>query len=193
MVALEPSAIMAAQRSVGAAPCVRAVAELLPFADGSFKAAMAILSLHHFSDKAKGLAEHCRVATKRVVLSFDPVVEHTFWLVSEYLPEITSVDYEAAPRQQVAAALGGGHVQALPVPADCTDGFLCAYWARPEAYLDPSVRAGISAIARLDAAVVRRGIERLRADLATGRWDERHGRLRQLDEADVSYRLVVAG
>jgi hypothetical protein len=79
------------------------------------------------------------------------------------------------------------------VPADCIDGFAGAYWNRPEAYLEPKVRQAMSCFASLDDAVVARGVEHLRADLRSGRWDERHGHLRQLDELDLGYRLVVAG
>ena len=84
-------------------------------------------------------------------------------------------------------------VEPVPVPADCTDGFAACYWNRPEAYTDPDVQAGISCLAMLDPAVLARGAERLRADLASGAWDERHGHLRAMREIDVGYRLIVAG
>jgi hypothetical protein len=79
------------------------------------------------------------------------------------------------------------------VPGDCTDGFLGAYWRRPEALLDPSVRDGISTFSMLDRADVADGLARLEADLATGAWRERHGHLLERDSLDVGYRLVVAG
>jgi hypothetical protein len=84
-------------------------------------------------------------------------------------------------------------VEAVPVPADCVDGFAACYWNRPEAYLDPEVQAGISCLALLDRGVLARGTERLRADLVSGAWDARYGHLRDLDELDVGYRLIVAG
>jgi hypothetical protein len=77
----------------------------------------------------------------------------------------------------------------VPVPRDCVDGFLGAYWARPEAYLDPAVRAGISSFALPGTEA---GLERLRADLASGEWHTRHGELLAEDALDVGYRLVVA-
>lgn len=83
--------------------------------------------------------------------------------------------------------------EVMPVPADCTDGFGCAYWNRPEAHLDPDVLAGMSWSTLLDSDVVRAGVDRLRSDLATGAWDRRHGELRALDEMDLGYRLAVAG
>jgi ubiquinone/menaquinone biosynthesis C-methylase UbiE len=62
VVAVDPSALMLAQRPAGSAPCVRAAAEKLPFGDGAFGAAMAVLTIHHWSDKPRGLAEMRRVA-----------------------------------------------------------------------------------------------------------------------------------
>src|ERR1044072_4589924 len=60
--AVEPSAVMRAQRPAGAAPCVHAHAASLPFDDDSFDAAMAIATLHHWADPAAGLRELRRVA-----------------------------------------------------------------------------------------------------------------------------------
>jgi hypothetical protein len=94
--------------------------------------------------------------------------------------------------EQVADALDADRVDILPVPWDCRDGFLCAYWRRPDAYLDPSVRACISGLARLDPSVVRRGIDRLRTDLHTGRWAMRHADLLERSEMHLGYRLVIA-
>ena len=55
--AVEPSALMRAQRSADAAPCVAAVAESLPFGDQSFDAAMAFSTVHHWRDPIAGLRE----------------------------------------------------------------------------------------------------------------------------------------
>ncbi|HEX6475895.1 MAG TPA: class I SAM-dependent methyltransferase, partial [Acidimicrobiales bacterium] len=125
VVAVDPSPVMIAQRSRGAGPVVRGVAEALPFADDSFDASLAILSLHHWSDKSHGLAELGRVARRRVVLCFDPALEHSFWLVRDYLPEIAALDYgpELSP-EQVADTLDADRVEVVPVPWDCRDGFL---------------------------------------------------------------------
>jgi SAM-dependent methyltransferase len=193
VVAVDPSPVMIAQRSTGAGPVVRGVAEDLPFPAGSFDAALAILSLHHWSDKARGLAQLRRVAKRRVVLCFDAALEHTFWLVRDYLPEIAALDYgpDLSP-EQVADALDADRVDVVPVPWDCRDGFLCAYWRRPDAYLDASVRSCISGLARLDPSVARRGIDRLRTDLRTGRWATRHANLLERSDMDLGYRLVIA-
>ena len=84
--AVEPSDVMIAQRPPGAAPVLRASAEALPFADGSFDAAMTVLSDHHWPDRAGGLREMRRVARRRaVVFQFDLAALLDFWLAQEYL------------------------------------------------------------------------------------------------------------
>ncbi len=193
VVAAEPSAVMLAQRRLGAGPAVRARAEALPFQNRAFDAVMAVLTIHHWTDRAAGLAECARVARQRVILlTWDPAAD-AFWLLQEYLPAFVEVDRgQFPPMAAYPEAFGPGarvEVAAVPIPHDCVDGFLGAYWARPAAYLDPAVRAGISSFARPGAAP---GLERLRDDLATGAWRARHGHLLAEDALDVGYRLVVA-
>ena len=188
--AIEPSAVMLAQRPPEAAPALRAVAEALPFPDRSFDAAMAILTLHHWSDQRAGIAELRRVAPRTVVFTFD--VDVLPWIATDYLPEMISQDkFIFPPIAEVAADLDAD-VEVVPIPHDCTDGFTGAYWARPEAYLDPAVRNGTSAIRTLDSDLVTSRMEQLRADLASGAWDERHGKLRERPELDLGYRLLVS-
>jgi SAM-dependent methyltransferase len=193
VVAVEPSWRMIQQRS-GSAPVVCGVAESLPFPAGAFDAALAILTLHHWTDWRRGLTEMKRVATRQVLVAFDPDEVRGFWLTASYLPEIGELDRgRCPPLADIARALGPCRVQSIAVPYDCTDGFLAAYWRRPEAYLEPSVRAGISSFALLDPAVVTRGVARLRSDVDSGVWDERFGHLRKADALDVGYRLVIRG
>ena len=196
VVAVEPSAVMVAQRAPGTAPVVRGVAEALPFADDQFDAALAVLTVHHWRDQAAGLSELRRVSRRQVVLCFDPIVDEAHWLVTDYLPEIRDM-YEWAPAPAwVADVLDRRgtrlRVEVVPVPADCTDGFQNAYWRRPWAYLDADVQACISSLALLDRDILERGLGRLAADLASGAWHARHGRLLEVDELDCGYRLVVA-
>jgi hypothetical protein len=189
VVAVEPSTVMLTQRPPGAAPAVRAVAEALPFADATFDAAMALLTMHHWSDQRGGIAELRRVASRVVMFTFDTDVVP--WIVTDYLPEILGQDkFQFPPITEVADWLDAD-VHVVPVPHDCTDGFTAAYWARPEAYLDPAARNGTSAMRTLDPALVESRMDRLRADLESGAWDAKWGHLRDLPELDLGYRLLV--
>ena len=192
VVAVEPSTVMLAQRPAGAGAAVRAVAEALPFGNRAFDAAMAVLTMHHWVDPARGLTELCRVARRTVVLTFDVTRHSDFWLVAEYLPEVTQLDRSPLLRpEHVAEVIGATRIETVLIRHDCRDGFLGAYWRRPGAYLDPAVRAAISGIARLPEAVVTRGMSRLAADLASGRWAERQVDLLERQEIDLGYRLIV--
>lgn len=193
VVAVEPSSTMIAQRRPGAAPAIQAVAEALPFDDQTFDAALATLTLHHWTDLVGGLSELRRVASRQVILLFEPLIYRQFWLV-EYFPECLSLpsEIQAPSSEDVRMHLDVDSVVPVPVPADCVDGFAGAYWRRPKAYLDPRVRAGISGLAQLSPEVAERCVQRLRQDLATGEWDARHGYLRELPELDLGYRLLIA-
>jgi SAM-dependent methyltransferase len=194
VVAVEPSAAMVAQRPPEAAPAVRALAERLPFADGRFDAALAVLTVHHWADRPAGLRELRRVARHRVVLlTYDPSRHATFWLVARYLPAIHALDRPRFPSMaELVEALGPLEVTALPIAGDCCDGFLGAFWRRPEAYLDPAVRQGMSVFGQLPPERTASGLAWLADDLASGEWDRRYGQLRGRDHCDLGYRVVVA-
>lgn len=188
--ALEPSAEMIAQRPPGAAPAVQGSAEHLPFPDHSFDAVMGVLTIHHWADKARGLAEMRRVARGRVVvLTYDP--EFRGQWQTEYWPALVGLDDGVMPPMAFFAEhLGPVEIMPVPVPHDCTDGFLYAYWRRPQAYLDPRVRKGSSGFWLIEG--VEDGARRLEADLASGGWTERNATLLGADSVDMGYRLVVA-
>jgi SAM-dependent methyltransferase len=190
--AVEPSAVMIAQRPPGAAPAVQASAEALPFEDASFDAAMAVLTLHHWSDLRAGCAELRRVARDRVVVfSWDPAYVGRMWLGPEYFPQYSREDAEGFPSLADQAAALGAEAEVVPIPWDCRDGFFSAFWRRPEAYLDPAVRAGISTLAKRSEDELAEGLARLRADLESGVWARRHADLLERDQLDLGYRLLV--
>ena len=191
--AVEPAEHMIRQRTAGTAHVIQAVAEALPFRDHAFDAALAVLTLHHWTDWRRGLDEMRRVADRVVLFTFEPGEMGNFWLTEAYFPEIVELDRERCPPvADLVNQLGDCTVDRIAIPHDCADGFFAAYWRRPEGYLDPGVRTGISGFALLDPDVVNRGVARLRADLESGSWEERYGHLRRLDALDVCYRLVVA-
>ena len=194
VVAVEPSAGMRAQRPPHLAPAIAARAEQLPFDDGAFDAAMAIVTIHHWEDPTAGLRELRRVARGPVVvLTFDVDGLARFWMMSDYLPEALADDGARFPAiADVVEALGGARVEPLSVLADCRDGFFEAYYARPEMYLDPAVRAAQSVWPRLPTGVEERALAALEADLRSGAWEERHGHLRLAPEYDSGLRLVVS-
>ena len=192
VVAVEPSEVMITQRPPDAAPVVRAVAEALPFENGRFDAALAVLTVHHWTDPARGLAELRRIARRQVIFTWDPTRLARFWFTRDYLPEAVTLDAGFATLEATLALLGAATVEPIPVPHDCRDGFFAAYWRRPEAYLDPDVRASISGFGILEENVVERALELLAEDLESGEWYRRNEQLLGLDELDLGYRLVVA-
>ncbi|MFN0264806.1 class I SAM-dependent methyltransferase [Tepidamorphus sp. 3E244] len=188
--ALEPSAKMIAQRPAGSAPAVQGCAEGLPFADNSFDAAMAVLTVHHWTDKARGFAEMRRVSRGRVVvLTYDPAFRD-FWLL-DYFPALAELDEGHMPQlADFGRWLGPVTVSPVPVPHDCTDGFLAAYWRRPRAYLDERVRSAMSPFWALGD--ISSELASLSSDIDSGVWETRYGHLLALGARDCGYRLVVA-
>jgi len=189
--AVEPSAVMRAQRPVGAAPCVAATAESLPFGDQSFDAAMAFATIEHWRDAIAGLREMQRVARRVVVFTKDFSDHDLFWLSRDYLPEYFDLQAGWPSLTELASAIGA-RAEPVLVPWDCADGFYEAYWRRPEAYLDVQVRRGMSIWARVGPAAERRAVHSLRDDLASGRWAARNRHLLDLEAAELGERLLIA-
>ncbi len=195
VVAVEPSQVMIDQRRASAAPVVRAVAEALPLSDKSVDAALAVLTVHHWTDVVEGIQQMRRIARKRIVLfTWRPDVIAKFWLLRDYLPGAAAADARVAvPMETLAAAAPGCELQvaAVPIPHDCTDGFGAAYWRRPSAYLNPRVRAGISMLATTDPTKLAPGLSRLEDDLESGRWHRTYAELLECDTLDVGYCTVT--
>jgi SAM-dependent methyltransferase len=192
VIAVEPSSLMIARRLEGAAPALQGVAEALPLDDKSVDAAMAIFTIHHWSDLDAGLAEMRRVARQRIVLAtIDAEINAGVWTLAEYFPEAMALEEEVMPSiASLEASLPGATIEAVPMPSRCRDEFTSALWDRPELFLEPATLRASSLWHRLAPEVIERGQERLRADLESGRWDERHGHLRTLPELDIGMRLV---
>jgi len=192
--AVEPSPVMRAQRPAGAAACVAAAAENLPFEDQSFDAAMAFSTVPHWQDPVAGLREMRRVARRVVVLTYDasePGWHRRFWLTRDYLPEFEGI-LEGWPSLTGLADAIGASAEPVPIPWDCADGLFEAYWRRPEAYLEDHVRRAVSVWTRVGPQAEQRAVRGLRDDLASGRWAERNGGLAGHEQAELGLRLLVA-
>ncbi|GIF63329.1 hypothetical protein Ais01nite_13640 [Asanoa ishikariensis] len=191
--AVEPSALMRAQRPAGAAPCVAATADRLPFDDDSFDAAMAFATIHHWPDLVAGLREMRRVARRVVVFTHETSAAgwlDRFWLTRDYVPEVGDLVLGRPSLTALADAVGG-RTEPVLIPWDCVDGFFEAYWRRPEAYLDERVRRGTSVWTAVGPQVEERAVRSLRDDLASGRWAERNHDLVTSDEAELGLRLLI--
>jgi SAM-dependent methyltransferase len=193
VLAVEPSATMRAQRPIDAAPALAASAEALPLDDDSVDAAMACVTIHHWGDRAAGLAEMRRVARGPVVVFTFELATLTPWQRDYFAEAIAIEQPRFGTPEEVAAELGGvARIETIPTPADCTDGFFEAFWNRPEAMLDPTVRASQSIWQLLDPVAVDRIFARLAADLESGKWDAEYGELRSRDSYEGSLRLVIS-
>ena len=193
VLAVEPSTTMIAQRPIGGPRVLQARAERLPIADCQFDVAMALVTIHHWQDWVAGLREMQRVAKRVIVLHFDPALSDQFWLVRDYLPKVADLSRDIPTVKQVSAALGEDvEVRSLPVPWDCADGFLGAYWRRPLAYLEPAVQQSMSGLQLIDPQVLSRGLTQLRVDLQDGTWARRNAGLHKLETLDLGWRIIVA-
>lgn len=192
---IEPSARMIAQRSPELALAIRGHAECLPLPSNCVDAAMACMTLHHWTDWRIGVQELRRVARERVVIfTYDRRYAERFWLLRDYLPRLARLDSARFPSLEEQSAGLDEHVriEPVPIPHDCADGFLGAFWRRPRAYLDEAVRAGISTFSLLGAEQMLYGLDDLAEDLENGRWHERYWKLLELEHLDLGYRLLIA-
>lgn len=195
VVAVEPSIVMRAQRLAnGKRPAITGRADALPFDDDSFDAGMAMVTVHHWPDIARGLKELRRVTkTAVVIMTFDPDALHNFWNV-HYFPELVEVERKRYPKIDViTSALGGKcEVMPIPVPFDCVDGFQEAFYGRPEAFLQAGVRMSQSAWGFLPKRLEEEYVQALADDLHSGKWDQRFGAFRSMPTFTCALRLIVA-
>ena len=169
VVGLDPSRVMLAQHR--GRRRIQGVAENLPFHDASFDAAMAVLTVHHWEDLNRGLAELRRVSRRQVIFTLDPDHRPKLWISHDYVPAIDSMETARfASLSDIAKAIDAHTVLNFEIPHNFTDGFQAAFWRRPEMYLDPAIRSASSTFASLPPALVEPGIERLRGDLQSGVW-----------------------
>ncbi len=189
VIAIEPSYEMISKRKGIKAKLIQGFAENLPFRDNEFDVSMGILTIHHWSDIAMGLQEMLRVSKNKIILFTWIGYGSDFWL-EKYIPEIKGVDEKLFPTlEELDRLLGAISVETVEIPHDCTDGFMCAYWRRPEAYLNPNVRKAISTFSRISD--FQKGFDRLNDDINSGMWHKKLSHLLEKESLDLGYRLVV--
>lgn len=195
VVAVEPSAVMRAQRlALHKVPAINAMANALPFDDNAFDASMATVTIHHWKDIAKGLLELRRVTREQVlILTFDPDALSNFWNV-HYFPEVVEIERQRYPTIDfIKENLGGScEVIPVPIPLDCVDGFQEAFYGRPEMFLQKEIRQAQSAWSFLPQGQEEKIVKRLANDLASGEWDKKYGVYRTMPVFTCALRLVVA-
>jgi SAM-dependent methyltransferase len=191
LLAVEPSATMIAQRPHNAHPAILARADDIPVTDQSFTHAMTVLSMHHWPDRAAAFAEIKRITSQKFIAVTWLPENHNFWLTADYFPEIQTIDEQIFPSEaEWQEHFSHTTIQPIMIPADCQDGFLAAFWQRPERYLDARVRQAMSTFGKIKH--LDEGLNRLRKDLANGAWHRRYGQLLNEDSFDAGYRLFTA-
>lgn len=196
VIAIEPSDVMIRQRPPGSAIAIKATADLLPFPDKSFDAAMTVISIHHWHpDQQKGIEEMRRVARQKlVIVTIDPSVCGRMWLLADYLPEVAEMDRQILPLPEIICDWIGAtaKIETCPVKKDTPDWTLMSFWAHPERVLDPCARAATSGFSRQPKDVVTRVVADVERDLNNGDWDRKYGHLRDLPEFDAGLRVITA-
>lgn len=194
VLAVEPSATMRAQRPRGAGLAIEGVAARLPVDDGAVDAAMAIMTVHQWPDLGAGLKELRRATRGPVVVVAGDGATLDRWWLNAYAPELLAAERRRYPPiEAIVAGLGGAaEIVSIPIPHDCTDGLTEAFYGRPETLLEPGVRRAQSSWAFVGEGVEARFVERLGADLASGRWDALYGEWRARPVFHGSLRMIVA-
>lgn len=131
-----------------------------------------------------------------VFLTFDPKFRNKFWL-DDYFPFIKEYDRRLPPLDDVVALIQATtrrtvEVSTLMLPPDLSDMFLAAGWRRPEIYLNPEVRTGMSAFALANSQLVEKGVKLLQKDLISGEQGAKYGKIQQLKQIDIGYRFLFA-
>lgn len=198
VLAIEPSATMRNQAIAHPAiGWINAYAENLPLPARSVDAAVIMLAFHHFQNYQQALQEILRVTGggQIVAFTYDPEMISSFWLTQYFPSFVADVQSTFLPISKLRSEIESimdkvVKIAPFPLPNDLSDSFAAVGWARPELYLDNSVRQGISSFAKITNDQLEQGLLSLRQDLKTGRWDRKYGYLRQQTQYDVGYRFA---
>ena len=197
--AVEPSSVMQTQAiQHPQIKCFTGYAEALPLPDKSVDAVVSILTIHHFPDLAKAFQEMHRIVKNGaiILLTFDNRLAQKIWIY-DYFPCLWEEALKFLPLNEIANLIQVNtqrNVQSFPLmlPHDLSDLFAASGWRRPEIYLKPEVRAGISAFALSNQDLIETGVQKLMKDLSNGEWDKKYGEILNLQEVDIGYRFLRA-
>lgn len=152
-------------------------AEAIPLENKSINGTIASLTLHHWSSLETGFKEVCRVmkpGARLVIYTSTPEQMQGYWL-NHYFPKMLEASivqmpsYDLVESSLLKSSFQILSTEAYAIRADLEDLFLYAGKQRPELYLDPQVRKGISSFAALaHAEEVKLGLETLEKDIASG-------------------------
>jgi ubiquinone/menaquinone biosynthesis C-methylase UbiE len=172
-------------------------AEAIPLSDNSVDGGIIVLALHHFHSVPAAAKEICRICPKGpiVVFTFDPRQGEEPWF-KNYFPEAYQKDFSSFPPIKEVAdrfAHDGqwkNKISKFSLPHDLSDKNMYAGWNRPEIYLDPQFRQNVSGLALASKSMVQKGVDALKNDLETGKWDREYGYLRNQRSFDVGFRFI---
>ncbi|MEH2283801.1 MAG: methyltransferase domain-containing protein [Nostoc sp.] len=197
--AIEPSVVMQKQAvEHSQVKWFSGYAEDLPLSDKSVDAVVSILTIHHFSHLEKAFQEMHRIIRDGaiILLTFDIRLAQKIWLY-DYFPFLWEDALRFLPLNKQVNLIQSNtkrRVEAIPLllPYDLSDLFAAAGWRRPELYLQPEVRAGISSFALANQDLVEQGVKLLTADLSSGEWSKKYSDIHNLTEIDIGYRFICA-
>jgi ubiquinone/menaquinone biosynthesis C-methylase UbiE len=196
--AVEPSEVMRKQAVASLnVEWLAGSAESIPLPSASAAGVISILAVHHFHDLRVAAAEMRRVCGNgpMVLFTIDPRRGEPFWF-REYFPGIYGRLFDAfVPVEELISAFTRNHdvtatVRGFPLPHDLSDLNMHAGWNRPEVYLDPVARRGMSGFAMADHSEVQAGLDLLARDLELGEWEKRNGYLRTKESYDLGFVFI---
>jgi len=196
--AIEPSEEMRRQaKSHIHVTWIPGTAESIPLKDNSVDGVVIILALHHFHSLKQVSTELHRICPKGPIVLFtlDPREGKVPWF-KDYFPDIYRKDFKTFPPiARIFEILAFDNrwskiIEPFPLPHDLADKNMYSAWRNPERYLDEQFRKNTSGFALASEPIVRSGVDRLRSDLRTGKWDKKYGDLRNKTFFDAGFKFI---
>jgi len=152
-------------------------AENLPLTDNSIEGVVATLTIHHWKNLSRAFSEIHRVLKpegKVVLFTSTPEQMKGYWL-NRYFPRMMADSIKQMPELKVVkdamsvAGIGLEQTVKYCVQPDLEDKFLYFGKDKPEIYMDPEIRHGISSFSSLaNSREIEEGLDRLHKDIVRG-------------------------